>query len=66
MFIPKHLSDSVRHLAPELDDLDLRVLDTNTIAPANDPDSFAGDGHFTDEANLEVADALREMIREDE
>ncbi len=52
-------------LAPELDNLELQVLDTNTIAPANDPDSFARDGHFTDEANLEVADALREMIRED-
>ncbi|MEM9534353.1 MAG: hypothetical protein AAGA40_01655 [Cyanobacteria bacterium P01_E01_bin.45] len=56
-------SDLYDVLASELARLDVLVLDTNTIAPANDPASFARDGHFTDEANINVVRALREMIR---
>ena len=59
-------SDLYDALAPALEPLDIRVLDTNTIAPANDPESFARDGHFTDEANIEVARALRAMVRGEE
>ncbi|MEL6552692.1 MAG: hypothetical protein AAFQ63_04405 [Cyanobacteria bacterium J06621_11] len=50
-------------LSPQLDELDIDVLSTHSIASADDPSHFLEDSHFTAEVNREIATVLQQMIR---
>ena len=55
-------------LSPQLTELeaelDAEVISTHSIVSADDPSHFLEDSHFTLEANLEIATALKQMIRD--
>jgi len=50
-------------LANHLNTLDVAVLNTHEIVPADDPTNFIPDGHFTPENDRKLAQALQEIIR---
>jgi hypothetical protein len=52
-----------KELAPALETAGIRFISSERLFSSRDPANFQADGHFTEAANLQVAQALREVVR---